>query len=73
MSNISVNGCSITTTPGSESWELYRDRVTKKRRCQYDYRDTDGELFSCVKDDLETCRKARDAWLVRKPQGCAAV
>lgn len=28
-----------------------------KRYYQYDYRDLDGELFSCVRDNLSECRK----------------
>lgn len=28
-----------------------------KRYCQYDYRDLDGELFSCVRENLHECRK----------------
>lgn len=36
---------------------------TQKKRCQYDYRDTDGELFSCVAPTLEECRAKRDIWL----------
>ena len=35
----------------------------KKRFCQYDYRHTDGELFSCVAPTLEECRAKRDTWL----------
>lgn len=45
-----------------EQHETYKDRVTKKRRCQYDYRASDGTLFSCIRNTLEDCRKARDAW-----------
>ena len=33
---------------------------------QYDYRHTDGELFSCVKPTLDECRAARDKWLTAK-------
>jgi len=35
-------------------------------RCQYDYRDHDGELFSTVKDTLKACQDARDRWLKNK-------
>jgi hypothetical protein len=49
--------------PGQEQHEYYTDRVSKKRRCQYDYRDDDGELFSCVRLTLEDCRRARNIWL----------
>lgn len=51
---------------GEEQHEYYKDRITKKRRCQYDYRDSDGELFSCIKITLEDCRAARDAWRQKK-------
>lgn len=33
---------------------------------QYDYRHTDGELFSTVAKTLEECRKRRDEWLNKK-------
>jgi hypothetical protein len=49
--------------PGEEQYEYFTDRVTKKRRCQYDYRDDDGELFSCVRMTVEDCRRARNIWL----------
>lgn len=49
--------------PGEEQYEYFKDKVTKKRRCQYDYRDNDGELFSCIRLTLEDCQRARDAWL----------
>lgn len=48
--------------PGDEQHEYYKDRVLRKRRCQYDYRSTDGRLFSCVRPTLEACRAARDEW-----------
>ncbi len=35
----------------------------KRTLVQYDYRHTDGELFSCVKPTLDECRAARDKWL----------
>lgn len=49
--------------PGEEQHEYYKDRVARKRRCQYDYRAADGELFSCVRLSLADCRRARDEWL----------
>jgi hypothetical protein len=51
---------------GEEQHEYFKDRITKKRRCQYDYRDADGTLFSCVKTTLEDCQRARDAWLEKR-------
>lgn len=53
-------------TNGAEQYEKYRCGITKKTRYQYDYRATDGELFSCTKLSLEDCRAARDKWLTNK-------
>ncbi|WP_443608078.1 DUF3873 family protein [Alistipes putredinis] len=41
-------------------------RQTQTHLVQYDYRHTDGELFSCVKPTLDECRAARDKWLTAK-------
>ena len=43
------NGCSICAA-GSENYETFSTRIGRKRvkRVQYDYRHTDGELFSCI-------------------------
>lgn len=72
MTKMTVNGVSTTTTPGQEQYEFYYSGFGRKRRkrCQYDYRDMDGELFSCVRATLEECRKERDAWLQKREQGC---
>lgn len=58
--------------PGQEQYEEYtvparmsRDRKPHKR-CQYDYRHTDGKLFSCTAPSLEECRAKRDAWLAER-------
>ena len=51
---------------GEEQYEIYKDRVAKKRRCQYDYRANDGTLFSCVRATLQDCRAARDEWLAKR-------
>ena len=50
--------------PGCERSEEYTSN--RKTLVQYDYRHTDGELFSCVKKTLEDCRASRDAWLQKK-------
>ncbi|WP_289706039.1 DUF3873 family protein, partial [uncultured Muribaculum sp.] len=42
----------------------YRSR--RKKHYQYDYRHTDGELYSCVADTLSECRRRRDEWLNKK-------
>ena len=64
------NGISTTRTPGQEQYEYFygpkRMGLTGRKRCQYDYRDIDGELFSCVAASLEAARAKRDEWLARK-------
>ena len=65
---LTANGVSTTTTPGTEQYEVfctgYRSR--RKKHYQYDYRHTDGELFSCVADTLNECRHRRDEWLNKR-------
>ena len=51
---------------GQERHETFKSSVTRKKAVQYDYRHTDGELFSCVRPTLESCRAARDAWLEKR-------
>lgn len=58
--------------PGQEQHEMYtvpalmsRDRKPHKR-CQYDYRHTDGKLFSCTAPTLEDARALRDEWLKKR-------
>lgn len=52
-------------TPGTEQHEYFYVRQGRRslQRCQYDYRHTDGELFSCIKPTLQDCVDARDEWL----------
>lgn len=62
---MTVNGVSVCPT-GEERHEYFTLSLSprrKKRLCQYDYRHTDGELFSCVAPTLEECRAKRDIWL----------
>lgn len=65
---MTANGVSTTATPGTEQYEVfYTDyRARRKKHYQYDYRHTDGELFSCVADTLKKCRQHRDEWLNKK-------
>lgn len=53
-------------TNGQEQYEEFKSNATRKTAVQYDYRHTDGELFSCVKPTPDSCRAARDAWLQKK-------
>lgn len=61
------NGVTTTTAPGQEQYEEYKD-ARNREMVQYDYRDTDGQLFSTAGTTLEICRNKRDAWLRDKKQ-----
>ena len=75
---LTANGVSTTTTPGTEQplarrpygrqYEVFYTgyRTRRKKHYQYDYRHTDGELFSCVGGTLKECRQRRDEWLNKK-------
>jgi hypothetical protein len=61
-----VKGCS-TCPVGQEQWEEYHYSYPKEAKgIQYDYRYTDGELFTTIAKDLETARKRKSDWLVAK-------
>lgn len=62
-----IKGCS-TCQAGSENYETFHIRRPGRTitRVQYDYRHTDGKLFSCVAATLEDCRDRRDIWLKDK-------
>jgi len=52
---------------GEEQYEAYKPAPRGAvERVQYDYRDYDGELFSCIKPTLDECRAERDRWLDTK-------
>lgn len=70
-----INGCS-TCPIGSEQYEHYHSALNcikrgtknncnciKGTKVQYDYRHTNGKLFSTIANTLEICRKKRDKWL----------
>ena len=54
---------------GHEQHEFFKMRISRQRLVQYDYRHTDGELFSCVKSTIEACKQARNIWLNKKING----
>ena len=59
----------ISTCPiGEEQYVEFADRNKRGHliRVQYDYRHTDGVLYSTIADDLEAARARRDAWLERR-------
>ena len=51
MTKMTKNGVSTTAALGQEHFENFTRKVGRqvKRYVQYDYRHTDGELFSCVR------------------------
>lgn len=59
-----VQGCS-TCPAGEERFEKYTAKIGGERvvRYQYDYRHTDGRLFSTIGRSLERCRAKRDEWI----------
>ncbi len=64
---MTANAVSTTTPPCTEQYEVfYIGFRPRRKRYQYDYRHTDGELFSCVAPTLTECRRKRDEWLNKK-------
>lgn len=62
---MTANGVSTTTTPGTEQYERFLSsrHGRKATHYQYDYRATNGDLFSTVAPTLRECRQRRDEWL----------
>ena len=60
-----VKGCS-TCQAGKESYESFYSTIKKCDLVQYDYRHTDGELFTCVAISLDSARNKKEQWLTRK-------
>jgi len=65
---VTINGVSTCTEAGTEKYEKFQSGFGRRKRIlvQYDYRHTDGELFSCVSSTLEECRNKRDEWIKAK-------
>lgn len=65
---MTLNGVSTCTEAGTEKYEKFQVGMGRRRRTliQYDYRHTNGELFSCVKSTLDECQAERDKWLTAK-------
>lgn len=59
---LTKNGVSTTTAAGQEQWEKFR-APNRKMYIQYDYRHTNGVLFSTIAPTLEQCRQKRDKWI----------
>lgn len=67
MESITKNGVSTTTEKGQEQYARFVAGAFRGTiYFQYDYRHTDGELFSTVAKSLEECRRRRDEWLQKK-------
>jgi hypothetical protein len=62
--SINRNGCSVCGK-GREKYTTFC-AVKGKIHYQYDYRHTDGELFSTVAPSLDECREQRDKWVQSK-------
>lgn len=63
---MTING--VSTCTAGEKYEKFQLKIGRKVRTmyQYDYRHTDGDLFSCVKPTLDECRRLRDEWIKAK-------
>lgn len=69
MKSLNNNGVSTCTELGQEKYVYFNlmPRLRRKGRyCQFDYRHTDGQLFSTCAPTLEKCRERRDEWLKQK-------
>lgn len=67
MQSLNENGVSITRTPGEEKFVKCRLSAFKRQTFyQYDYRHTNGELFSTIAKTLDECRRRRDEWIAKK-------
>lgn len=63
QNEMTKDGISTTKETGHEHFQYFKvARIG--RRVQYDYRDHDGELFSCVGKDLADARAQRNRWLL---------
>lgn len=65
---LTENGVSTTISPDTERYERFMSAHRGKHTLfyQYDYRATDGTLFSTVAKTLNECRQRRDEWLAKK-------
>ena len=65
---MTINGVSTCTEAGTEKYERFQSGIGRRKRTlvQYDYRHTDGELFSTVAKTLDECRRRRDEWVAKK-------
>jgi hypothetical protein len=64
--SINQNGCSVCEKGQENYVKCVLGAFLGKTYYQYDYRHTDGELFSTLQETLELCRAKRDKWLHEK-------
>lgn len=66
VNTINQNGCSVCRTGEEKYTKCVLGAFMGRVYYQYDYRHTDGELFSTLKETLDVCRAERDRWLQAK-------
>lgn len=68
MKTLTKNGVSTTQKNGEENYTTFQLKRGGrfKKFYQYDYRHTDGELFSTCASSLSECRSKRDNWIERR-------
>ena len=66
--SLNHNGCSVCEKGQEKYVKCVLGAFRGRTYYQYDYRHTDGELFSTLKPTLEQCRELKDKWLQVKNQ-----
>jgi hypothetical protein len=64
--SINHNGCSVCKAGEEKYTKCVLGAFRGTVYYQYDYRHTDGELFSTLKETLDECRAGRDKWVQAK-------
>lgn len=64
--SINQNSCSVCRSGEEKYTKCVLGASWGRVYYQYDYRHTDGELFSTLKETLDICRAERDKWLQTK-------
>ena len=66
LNSINHNGCSVCEQGKEKYTVFFSAHRNRKPFFQYDYKHTDGKLFSTVAYTLSECRILRDMWLKNK-------
>ncbi|QGY46377.1 DUF3873 domain-containing protein [Maribellus comscasis] len=64
--SINNSGCSVCEQGTENYTTLHPAHRPNQTFYQYDYRHSDGELFSTMAPTLEECRSRRDKWLAKR-------